>query len=188
VNYQNFPDGAPEGQRVAIAFNNSYAGAGNEYGLQQTLGDTLQANTSYTLNVLVGNIASGWSVSDDFFDLSGFPGYRIDLMAGNTVMASDSNLLASSIMEGQWGQSTVSFATGGAHAALGQNLRIRLVNLNVIDPSFPEADREVDFDNVMLSAVAVPEPATTALFIGIGLMALTFARTRKSKVQKFLGS
>lgn len=44
-NYEYFPAGAPEGSRVAIAFNFNGSGGGGEYGLVQTLADTLTANT-----------------------------------------------------------------------------------------------------------------------------------------------
>ncbi len=156
----NFTNGASHGQRVAIAFNFSGTGGRGEYGLLQTLDATLQANTSYSLQVDIGNIASGMAVNQTFFDLDGFPGYRIDLLAGDTVLASDNNTLASSIDEGQFGLSVVQFTTGASHASLiDQPLGIRLVNLNVIDPAFPLAHLEVDFDNVRLTATAIPEPA-----------------------------
>ena len=158
-NHEYFPAGAPEGSRVAIAFNFNGSGGGGEYGLVQTLSDTLAANTLYTLRVLVGNIASGVSVDTTYFNLDGFPGYRIDLLAGSTVLASDNNSLAGSIPEGEFRESTVSYLSGGS-VTPGQALGIRLVNLNVVDAGFPAADWEVDFDNVRLDAVSasVPEP------------------------------
>jgi hypothetical protein len=179
VNYQNFPDGAFEGQRVGIAFNFAEAEPGHEYGLQQTLAGTpLTAGNTYTLTVRVGNIASGWSVSGEFFELSGFPGYRVDLMAGNTVLASDDNTLAGTIPDGEWGLSTVSYTALALDPALGQDLRIRLVNRNLVDSAFAASDREVDFDAVTLDIVAVPEPAATALLVGAAAALLT-ARRRK---------
>jgi len=173
-----FPSGAPEGQRVGIAFNYFGSGDGGEYGMVQTLGDTLQPNTKYTLSVEIGNIASGFSVSNDFFDLDGFPGYRVDLLAGGVVIAQDNNSLGGLIPEGEFATSTIEFTTGAAHAQLGQALGIRLVNLNEIDPLFTESDLEVDFDNVQLDASAVPEPATSA-FAGCGLLALGLLFRRK---------
>lgn len=175
--YENFPDGAAEGIRVGIAFNFEGSGGQGEYGFQQTLSSTLQANTTYTLQVQIGNIASGFAVNNDYFDLDGFPGYRIDLMAGGVILESDLNTLAGTIPEGQFGLSTVSFTTGSDHAQLGQNLGIRLVNLNVVDPAFPDFDLEVDFDDVTLTANAVPEPAATALLLG-GVALLTASRRR----------
>ena len=77
-----FSGPAPHGQRVAIAFNVFSTGNLGEYGLQQTLEATLLANYLYTLQVEIGNIASGTAVNGEFYNLDGFPGYRIDLLAG----------------------------------------------------------------------------------------------------------
>lgn len=168
-----FTAGAPEGQRVGIAFNYSNSGGQGEYGMQQTLTDTLQANTTYMLDVEIGNITSGTAQNGSFFDLSGFPGYRVDLLAGGVILAQDNNSLAGSIAEGEFETTTVSFTTGSTHAQLGQALQIRLVNLNVIDPGSPNADLEVDFDNVRLDASAVPEPGSfAALAMCLGIAAL----------------
>mgnify|MGYP001250027161 CR=1 FL=1 len=153
----------PEGQRVAISFNEFGTGNLGEYGLSQTLSATLQANTRYELAVEIGNIASGTALNGQFFNLNGFPGYRVDLLAGGVVIASDNNSLAGTIAEGEWGTSLISFETTASHLQLGQALGIRLVNLNVVDPSAPTADLEVDFDHVRLSATAVPEPSSGVL-------------------------
>ena len=72
---------APEGERVSILFNSQSEGEG-QYGLEQTLAATLEANMTYTLSVEVGNIASGFATNGTFFNLDEFPGYRVDLMAG----------------------------------------------------------------------------------------------------------
>jgi hypothetical protein len=183
--YEFFPDGAPEGQRVGITFN--FFGSGNtgEYGMQQTLTDTLQANTTYTLQVEIGNIASGVDVANNDYNLNGFPGYRVDLMAGGVVLASDNNSLAGLIAEGTFTTSTVQFSTGASHDQLGQALRIRLVNLNVIDLDFPDADLEVDFDNVRLSAVPIPEPSSLVMFV-LGLLGF-FRTCRKQRRPTILG-
>jgi len=150
--YVNFPAGAPEGERVAIAFN--FAGSGNqgEYGLVQTLGAVLEPRVTYTLSVLVGNIASGTAMSGDFFDLEGFPGYRVDLLAGGSVVAQDDNSLAGTIAEGEFALSSVTFTPEATHPQLGLPLGIRVVNLNLVDPLFPGANLEVDFDDVQLEA------------------------------------
>lgn len=161
----NFVNGASDGQRVAIAFNFAGSGGLGEYGLVQTLTDTLQANTRYSLSVDIGNIASGTAQNGTFFDLDGFSGYRVELLAGgeiierNGVLAQDNNSLAGSIAEGFFETTTIDFTTGPTPDRLGQTLGIRLVNLNEIDNAFPAANLEVDFDNVRLSSfAAVPEP------------------------------
>lgn len=156
--YISIPNGAPQGQRVGIAFNFAHAGGVGEYGFQQILSATLAANTRYTLDVDVINIASGTSSFGSFFNLTGFPGYRVDLLAGGEVVAQDVNSLAGVIADGAVGTSTVVVTTGANPLGIGQNLAIRLVNLNVADIAGPGADLEVDFDNVRLDALSVPVP------------------------------
>ncbi|MFT3881216.1 MAG: hypothetical protein QM703_16325 [Gemmatales bacterium] len=161
-----FPGGTPEGVNGALVFL-----AGNqasEAGLQQTLTTSFLNNTRYTLTVQIGNIASGTSLPGSadgggvFYNLNGFPGYRIDLMAGTTVLASDNNTIGATIPEGEFRLSTLVFQSGAIHPQAGQLLGIRLVNLHT--PGTGSAPNiEVDFDQVSLTAVAVPEPVTWAL-------------------------
>ncbi len=158
---QNFPGGASDGDRVAIAFNFAGTGDGGEYGLQQTLAETLQPNTSYALSVDIGNIATGTAVSGQTFYLDGLPGYRVELLAGDTVIAVDDNSLAGSIAEGEFGLSTVSLDIGDVHPQLGEALGIRLINLNQTADVPAGHDLEVDFDNVRLTA-------TSAAFAQVG--------------------
>lgn len=153
--YTNFPDGAAEGQRVAIAFNFAERGGEGEYGIQQTLAATLQPNTAYLLEVEIGNIASGTAMSGEFFPLDGFSGYRVELLAGGQVLNDDDNTLAGLIDDGEFGTSVISFSVGEVHPQLGQPLGIRLINLNEVDPLHPESDLEVDFDNVRLDATSI---------------------------------
>lgn len=157
-----FPDGAPEGDNVALTFFDGHQG-GAEFGIQQTLAATLQLRTRYTLTVEVGNIASGVSVvqpfaSFGFFDLRGFPGYRIDLLAGTTVIASDDDTLNPG--EGEFLTSTFDVVIGNDHDNESSPLTIRLVNLNNQDINDPVIDLEVDFDNIRLDA----SPLATADF------------------------
>ena len=161
--FVNFPDGAAEGQRVAIAFNFAGSDGLGEYGLRQTLADVLTPDTSYTLQVEIGNIASGTSMSGSFFNLDGFPGYRVDFMAGDIVLASDDNTLAGLIPEGTFATSTVTCSVGPDDPALGLPLGVRLVNLNILDPAFPAADLEVDFDDVRLTATPTTDPCPADL-------------------------
>jgi len=180
VGGEYFPGGAPEGNNAALVF--LAGGQAAEAGLQQTLSATLQANTRYTLSVQVGNIASGTSLPGSsggagvFFDLDGFPGYRIDLMAGGTVLASDDNTLAGAIPEGEFRLSSFDFVTGLVHAQLGEELGIRLVNLKA--PGTADVPNiEVDFDDVQLTASSVPEPSTLALLLGAAIFG--YARRRR---------
>ncbi|HMO15825.1 MAG TPA: hypothetical protein PKD64_06910 [Pirellulaceae bacterium] len=172
-----FFNSVPDGERVAIPFNVSGTGNLGEYGLQQTLTATLMPHFQYVLQVEIGNIASGFAESGQFFNLDGFPGYRIDLLAGSIVIASDNNSLAGSIPEGEWATSTVYFEVPADHPLLGQNLGIRLVSLNQVDPAFPGADLEVDFDHVRLIGMAIPEPSTS-VFLGLSALILACRRKR----------
>lgn len=160
----SYVNGAPDGANVGVVFLDNVTNLA-EAGLQQVLAATLQLSTHYTLTVEVGNFSPGDPAPWDF---TGFPGYRVDLLAGSTLLASDNNTLAPG--EGIFLTSTVSFTTGASHADAGQALRIRLVNLN--GPGV-----EVNFDNVRLDAAAVPEPST-ALLGGIGAACMLLRRRR----------
>lgn len=169
---------APEGNKVAILFNRDGSTGAGEYGLTQTLGDTLQANMRYQLSVEVGNIASGNAQNAEFFNLDGFPGYRIELLAGGVVIGQDNNTLAGVIPEGEFLTSMFTVDVGAGHAQLGQNLGIRLVNLNVVDGAFPTADLEVDFDDLRLDATAISAPGSLGLF-SLVIGGLAFRQRRR---------
>ncbi len=156
----SFTEGAPGGANVGVVFLlNDFNIA--EAGLRQTLGDTLQLSTQYTLTVEVGNFAPEDSPTPTF-DFEGFPGYRVELLAGGVVIATDDNTLAPG--EGEFLTSTVTLTTGLSHANAGQALGIRLVNLN-------GEGIEVNFDDVRLDATAVPEPSS-AMLLGLGALAV----------------
>jgi len=150
----NFPAGAPEGVDVALIFLGEDMGAG-PVGLSQVLGASLQPYTTYTLTVEVGNIASGIGPppcdAAGFFDLDGFPGYQVQLLAGGVVIAQDNDSLHGLIPEGEFRLSTVTLTTGATHPQMGLPLGVRLINLNIIEtPADPGI--EVDFDDVRLTA------------------------------------
>lgn len=156
------PGEIPEGRNAALIFLASTIDQG-PVGLQQTTAAVLTPNTRYTLTVGVGNIASGTGLPPfdqfGFFDLDGFPGYAVQLVAGNptgnpadeTIIAEDDNALFGLIPEGTFRTSTISADIGPDHPALGQPLTVRLINLNETDtPQDPGI--EVDFDDVRLDA------------------------------------
>jgi hapalindole H/12-epi-hapalindole U/12-epi-fischerindole U synthase len=179
-----FPGGAPDGSNVALVFLSGDVGLG-EVGIEQAIDYTLRPDTTYTLSVMVGNIASGSGNPPitDFFNLAGFPGYAVQLLAGDTVVAEDRNSLAGSLAEGTFAESVVSLTVGAFHPNLDQALSIRLLNLN--QPGTDVAPGiEVDFDAVSLTAVpAIPEPRTYAL-IAVGFVVLLIgARRRRSPMR-----
>ena len=164
---------APDGDNVAILFIGEEVGT-TELGLGQELAAGLEANTHYTLSVDVGNINSGPTIGLGFFDLSGFPGYRIELLAGGVVLAETSAGIDAPIAEAEFQTVTLDFFSSAIPAQLGQALEIRLFNLNLPDPAqvpinpAVAIDLEVDFDNVQLNAT-IAEPAS------VGLLTLTLA-------------
>lgn len=154
-----FPAGAPEGVNVALVYIEGDVGTG-PVGLRQVLTSRLQTNTRYILTSQVGNIASGFSPQlNTYYNLDGFPGYAVELLAGGEVIASDNNTLDGSIPEGEFRLSTVSVTIPGTHPRAGQPLEIRLLNLNF--PGTLEAPGiEVDFDDIQLDAIACPTITT----------------------------
>ena len=88
-----FEFGAPEGDNAVLLYTGGDTG-GLEYGVEQTLGAVLEAGMDYRLSASVGNIGGGTALLPPystlgFFDLDGFPGYRLQLLAGGVVVAED---------------------------------------------------------------------------------------------------
>jgi len=95
----------PDGQQVAFS---------NGGDIEQILTTNLAANTRYVLRVRVGKRQDCCQPS----------AYGVQLRAGAALLFQDANSIA--MVSGQFIESTVQFATGAAHAQLGQALRIRL--------------------------------------------------------------
>lgn len=175
-----FPGGASEGDNMALLYTGGAIG-GQEYGIRQVLTETLQPETVYTLTVDVGNIQSCTGLIppyDSFFDLQGFPNYRVQLFAGGVLLEEDAGLLLPG--EGLIETTTVVYTTGSGPIAPGQNLEIRLINRNI--PDVPGVSGlEVDFDAVSLDAspaVAVPLGSAVGWGVAAGMGALG-ARSRR---------
>lgn len=152
---QCFPSGAPHGSNAALIFLSQDIELG-EVGFQQTTGAVLAPFTAYTLTVEVGNIASCALEPplNQLFNLEGFPGYSLQILAGGEVIAEDRNSLQGAIPEGEFRTGVVQLSVGAGHPRLGQPLGVRLLNLNLrFSPQNPGV--EVDFDVVTLAAAAL---------------------------------
>ncbi|MBW4602678.1 MAG: right-handed parallel beta-helix repeat-containing protein [Calothrix sp. FI2-JRJ7] len=146
----NYPNGIPDGQNVGYAFLIDKPGSGFA-GIAQTLDTVVAANTRYTLTVGVGN-PTGADIATGL-DYAGFSGYRVELRAGDEIVAVDNNSL--NIGEGKFATSTISFTAATSESIVGKNLTINLIN------ELNGEGIEVDFDNVSLKAEAVTASAIT---------------------------
>ena len=140
ASFSSVPDGS----------NTAWSNGGH---IDQTLTTVLSLNATYTLMVDVG----------DRNDWNTFPGYSVALLAGNTVLASESSLMPNN----GWLTSTVNYTALAGNAQLGQALTIRLTSNGT----------QVNFDNVRLDVSPVPEPETYALMLaGLGLVGFVARR------------
>ncbi|MCA2629979.1 MULTISPECIES: PEP-CTERM sorting domain-containing protein [unclassified Microcystis] len=116
--------------------------------ISQTLTETLQANTKYTLGVYVGhrqNVA--------------FAGYNIELLAGATVLASNNSITPAAET---FAPVTVSYTSGSSGSLLGQALQIRLTSNG----------EQANFDLITLDASPIPEPSAMLGLLGFGLLGI----------------
>jgi hypothetical protein len=137
-----YPDETPEGSNDGWLYYDSDQGQAD---MTQALDATLQPGTTYTLSMYIGNPEAYFSEFNQFFyELEGFPGYRVELRAGDVVIAADENSLAPP--DGTFEHTSIAYEVADDDPLIGEQLSIRLVNLNE-GPGF-----EVDFDDVQLVA------------------------------------
>ena len=141
---------APEGENIG------WGGADtgdDEGGLAQVLTETLASDTTYTLTVEVGN--------SPLYD---WGGYKVQLLAGGTVLAEDLDTVT--IADNTFETVTVTHTSGGvSDPNVGQPLEIRLITIGI------GAYTEANFDDVRLTAdPGFPAPA-------VGIVELTLEVT-----------
>ena len=153
----------PDGEQIGTIFLVP-SGAG-EVGFAQSSIATIQPNTTYTLSAAVLNTPGLPGVQ--IFE--GFPGYRLELLAGNTVIAADDNTVA--VNEGEFETATVSYSSSNNNTFVGEALGIRLINSNLDNGSNPNGGNgvEVNFDNVIVSATSVPESQSIVSYLLLGM-------------------
>jgi autotransporter-associated beta strand protein len=143
---------APEGENVGVV-----TGSADENGFAQTLASAFIADADYALTLKVANTKF----------TAGFPGYRVQLVAGGTVIAEDDN--SQTVAEDGVVTSTVNYTYDVADAALvGQPLEVRLLSKGL------SAGTEVAFDDAqltvtLLNPLAVPG-GPYAVFVGGSLL------------------
>jgi len=129
------------------------SGSGFDRGMSQVLSVRLAANTQYDLSVLVGNpfVFNGNSATAD---------YRIELLAGGVVLASDSG--PSPADDTAWTTAGLTYNSGANPSQSGHPLEIRLLAADFA------GDKGVDFDDVKLTAEGpAPDPYTVSLRLAV---------------------
>ena len=149
-------------------FNPGQVG-GNNYGFINTAAgtfsqnltgenSTLTANIQYTVTARVGQRTNG-----DGTD------FEVALVANGNTLASRTQADIT-LSAGNFTALSFSFTPDGGNANLGQQLSIVLNN---------DGATQIGFDDVTISAVAVPEPTTYALISGLGLVGMAAYRRHK---------
>jgi hypothetical protein len=163
------PTGA-EGSNVAYLFNDG--GAAEFVEATQLLQETLQPDQEYLLTVAIGRFNPSQP-----FSPSTYGGYRIELLAGTTVIAFDEDSFVPPLEEFQDSSAGVE-SSALPSELLGQPLSIRLtITAN-------EADRSTHFDDVRLTrgVPAVPTHAFhTSLLLFIILLASGGVTIRRAR-------
>ena len=143
-----YPDEAPEGSNIGFLYQNPDLGS---VAMSHDLSDTLQPEATYTLSLFVGNPQAYFSeLYNFFFDLEGFPSYRVELLAGGVVLAADDNTLLPE--EGTFERTSITYSVPSDDPLVGEPLSIRLINFNDL-PGY-----QVDFDDVQLNFEGDPCP------------------------------
>ncbi|MFN6110574.1 MAG: hypothetical protein ACK493_09375 [Planctomycetota bacterium] len=142
---------ATDGVNVAFQNDKGY--------LLQILDRTFQRGDNLELKVDIG-----WRL-----DVPDLPNYSIQIMAGNTILASYSE--QSILVHGGWGTAVANYTFNEDQAGLiGEQLKIKLETRRDW--------RQINYDNVRLELTAVPEPNAVAGLLFIFSVGLAVRRTR----------
>ena len=116
---------------------------GTTFGVKQVLAEPFAENTNYTVTVSVGNSM--------FYDWAGF---RVELWAGDTLLASDQDPDTTAPADGTFITSTLSYVSGSATPTPGSDLEIHLLSrgTDVDGVGSSPGGWAVDFDNVEFSS------------------------------------
>jgi hypothetical protein len=147
--------GATDGLSGAFLNNNAY--------LLQVLDRTFQANDSFELKVDIG-----WRN-----DVPWIHEYAIEILAGNTVLASFSD--QSILVQGGWATAVASYNYSSSDSyLLGEQLKLKLEKKNT---------GQINFDNVRLGLTSVPEPTSALGIWCISAFGLVHFRKRAAKAR-----
>jgi hypothetical protein len=161
-------EGAASGNNYAFMFND-VAGKTDTITTAASLG-SIQANTSYTLTVAIGNVGGSDSVSNHY------PGNVSFSLLANGIAFATHTVPNGTVPDATFEDFSLTFQTPNSASIIGESLGIQLASLPTSGPGSGPA-----FDNVTLDATSIavaPEPSTYALLLG-GLLTLGWLTRRK---------
>ena len=173
---------ARDGQNSLYVFSADQPGIASAFGVRQVLDSVLLPSTQYDLNVSVGNPDfenPNELPPDPLFPfpvdpsspLEGFPGYRVELLAGDSLLAFDEN--SQTIEEGIFERISLSYLSSTEEVGIGERLEVRLLS------PVSGIGAEVHFDNASITATAVPEGIPIVGFMIALSGLLTYRRIRR---------
>eukprot|EP01083_Nonionella_stella_P024028 66474_1 len=137
------PEGIQQGW-LSQAFHDK-----TEFGIYQTLAETISPNTNYSLKIWIGN-AEGVS---GLINNNGFGGYRIQLKANDIVLAEDDNSVT--VPPYEWREITLNAQFNDTNPHIGKQLEIRVIHKSM-GALRGIRTYAITFDDVRLTATKRP--------------------------------